>query len=100
MNYDTLSNEELLKIIVGENNHGNVVTELLEKYGDLREIFIRTSEEELNEIKGLGRAKISQIKAIKEISYRLYEAPTTSNYRISSPNDAFNLLKSVYMHEV
>lgn len=99
MKYDTLSNEELLKIILRENNNDQAAAELINKFGDLKEILMKATAEELSEIKGLGPKKITQLQAIREISFRLYETPITPNYRISSPNDAFNLLKTTFMYE-
>jgi len=98
MNYDNLSNEDLLKIIIGENSN-NSVEEMIEKFGDLSDIIQRTTEEELLEIRGLGPKRTSQIMALREIGYRLYQRSVIEKYKISSPADAFNLLKSTYMFE-
>lgn len=98
MNYDTLSNEDLLKIIIGENCN-NPVEEMIEKFGDLSDIIQRTTEEELLEIRGLGPKRTSQIMVLREIGYRLYQRTVMEKYKISSPADAFNLLKSTYMFE-
>ena len=72
---DKLSNAELLAILLRtglvKKNVIELAQEILQKYGDSFRKLDTTSMEELEQIKGLGIAKIAQVKAALEISKRL-----------------------------
>ena len=95
-----MSNAELLEIIIKsgtkEYTSVDIANQILnlnqnQDKGDLN--FLRElSLEQLKSLKGIGRVKAIQLKAICELSTRMNR---TSNYRkiqIKSPNDIANLL--------
>ena len=95
-----MSNAELLAIIIKsgtkEYTSVDIANQILnlnqnQDKGDLN--FLRElSLEQLKSLKGIGRVKAIQLKAICELSTRMNR---TSNYRkiqIKSPNDIANLL--------
>ncbi len=92
-NYQHLSIEELLKIVLLEKKSEYVTTELVNKFKSLDELLIGANELELQKINGLGVKRSQQLKAISEIARRLYSKSYTSNdYKISKPQDVANLL--------
>lgn len=71
---DSLSNTELLALIIGSGTKGQSVValsnELLAKFGDLGALVDATIVE-LMEVKGIGRAKATQLKAVFTLAKRL-----------------------------
>ena len=98
----SLSNAELLAIIIKngtkEKTSVEIATEILnlntsQNKGDLN--FIRElSLEELKNIKGIGRVKAIQIKAICELATRMNKPSNYKKIQIKSPKDVANLLMS------
>ncbi len=90
-----LSVAELLAIALGSGTrHDNALelaSKLLAKYGGLGGL-VRTDFDELCSEYGVGEAKASQLKAALEIGRRLGAMHTEERYRISSPQDAANLV--------
>lgn len=92
-NYANLTEKELLKLVIKERDGENIVEELLSKYETLPEVLIGATAEELSSIKGLGKSRILQLKAIDELAKRLYYVDFNKNkVRISSPRDIADLL--------
>jgi DNA repair protein RadC len=95
---EALSSQEILALILGRGIKGEsvIVTaqKLLTKFGNLKNLA-SASLEELTQIKGIGPAKASQIKATFELSKRL-EDPSTEGQKITvkSPEDAIKASKS------
>ena len=97
-----LSNAELLAIIIKngtkEKTSVEIATEILnlntsQNKGDLN--FIRElSLEELKNIKGIGRVKAIQIKAICELATRMNKPSNYKKIQIKNPKDVANLLMS------
>lgn len=89
-----LSNAELLAIIVrvgtGGENVLNLSQRLLNTHGLIG--LARKSMAELSREKGLGTAKIVQIKAAFELGRRLHMAAPDERPTIRAPADAANLL--------
>jgi DNA repair protein RadC len=103
---DALSAQELLALILGRGIGGESVMmtaqKLLSHFGSL-EAIMDASLEDLQNIRGLGIAKASQIKACFEIARRIYNSDEISesknkNKLIISPRDVFKLVKSKILH--
>jgi DNA repair protein RadC len=90
-----LSNAELLAILLRVGNPGeNAVvlsTRLLTQYGGLAGLA-KASFGDLATVKGLGTAKIAQLKAAIELGRRLLITSPDARPQITSPLDAANLL--------
>ena len=90
--YENLSDKELLKILVAERPGENVSEKLLITFTSLPRVLADSSEEELLEIKGIGRKRASQLKACFELAKRLYTRQQSLSRLIKSPEDVANLL--------
>lgn len=98
-NYEYLSVEELLKIIIMEKTGEYTSKELVSNYKSLQELILEAEETELIKVKGVGIKRAQQIKAICEIARRLYSASyTDAEYKITQPQDAANLLMPVMLY--
>jgi DNA repair protein RadC len=92
---EVLSNAELLAIIlrVGTKSESaiTIANKLISSNEGLR--FLTTSTvEELSNVKGIGEAKAAQIKAALELGKRLKNFRSDSKVKISSPEDAAELV--------
>lgn len=96
LNYQTLSNKNLLKLALSEDND-KLLESISEYFGSLSGILIHSDPSEL-ETFGLPKYKIEQLKAFREISRRLYEAKPYEGVRVTSPDVVFDLLKNRLMH--
>lgn len=87
---DKLSNAHLLAILLRSGVAGSsaidIAQMLLTKFGSLRGIDTK-SVTELKKIKGLGIAKIAQLKAALEIGKRLREEKTKPRKKIKTSKD-------------
>jgi DNA repair protein RadC len=76
---EALSAQELLAVVLGRGVQGESVAtcaqNLLARFGSLQGI-VQASLEELQEIKGIGLAKATQLKACTEIARRLHNTNT------------------------
>jgi DNA repair protein RadC len=93
----SLSNSELLAIlfrvgIEGENVL-SLASNLIARFHGLAGLA-RASFPELEEVKGLGEAKISTLKAAFELGRRLTISSDEERLQIRSPQDAANILMS------
>ena len=92
-----LSTAELLAIILRtgtpEENVLRVAQRLLISFGDLGGLA-RASPAELTQEKGLGPAKVAQLKAALELGRRLLALSPEERPQIRSPDDAANLVMS------
>lgn len=92
-----VSTAELLAIImrtgVGGENVVRLAERLLVTFRDLPGIA-RASISELMQVKGIGPAKAVEIKAAFEVGRRLMMAAPDEKVRVTSPQDAANLLMS------
>ena len=99
----TLSNSELLAIILKTGTKEQTAVGLaqnilaLKGKEDLRSLQ-EISLKELKEIKGIGRVKAIQIKAVCELSKRM-SRPINLNVIIKNPKDVANLLMDELRHE-
>ena len=90
-----LSTAELLAILLRVGSKGENVlalsTRLLSEYGGL-EGLARASFSDLENVKGISTAKITQLKAALELGRRLLLTSPDARPQITSPADAANLL--------
>ena len=92
---ENLSKAELIAILLRSGVRGESVLQLaqrlLVKYGDLAGLE-RASFAELEQEKGLGPAKVTQLKAALELGKRLQKEQVWDRTQIRSPKDVANLL--------
>lgn len=92
-----VSTAELLAIIMRTGSNGENVVRLAERllaqFRDLPGIA-RASVTELTQVKGIGPAKAVEIKAALEVGRRLMTSTPEERFKITSPDDAANLLMS------
>ena len=98
-----LSNAELLAIILKTGTKNKTAIEiaqniLSEKCKENLRSLQEVSLKELQKIKGIGKVKAIQIKAICEIAKRM-ERPIRKNITIKEPKDAANLLMNELRYE-
>lgn len=94
---ESLSVPELLAIILRTGLKGetavDVANKLLKNYNNnLRDLF-STDYNELSKIKGIGFTKAIQLKAVFELYNRLSTFKEEEKVYISSPEDAYSILK-------
>jgi DNA repair protein RadC len=92
---EALSAQEILAVILGRGIAGESVMvtaqRLLSQFGGLKGIAA-ASLEELSQIRGIGLAKASQIKAAVELARRTEGySESTGNPTVKTPEDVFNL---------
>lgn len=94
---DSLSLAELIAIILGSGMQGKSVLklshELLEQFGSLDHL-LDASLVELMQIKGIGKAKAIQLKAVFAIVLKCRKPAISERHLISSANEAFALAKA------
>ena len=95
----TLSNAELIAIIIKSGTKDESSVEIaqkilaLEKNGENNLRFLQNiSIEEFMSIKGIGKVKAIQLKALGELTKRISRPIDTSQIQINSPEDVANLL--------
>lgn len=97
---EVLSTAELLAIVLRNGSQGESVLRLAERllveFDNLPGLS-RATITELMAIHGVGEAKAAEIKAALEIGRRLVASAPEERPRVSSPDDAFHLLKSEMM---
>lgn len=96
----TLTNAELLAIIIKTGNREETSVQLAQKILMLNENieknnlnFLRDiTIEELTKIKGIGKVKAIQIKAVCEFASRMYSIDDYKSYIIKQPKDIAEIL--------
>lgn len=96
----TLTNAELLAIIIKTGNKEETSVQLAQKILMLNENieknnlnFLRDiTIEELTKIKGIGKVKAIQIKAVCEFASRMYSIDDYKSYTIKQPKDIAEIL--------
>jgi DNA repair protein RadC len=97
---EVLSTAELLAIVLRNGSQGENVLRLAERLlaqFDNLPGLARATITELTETHGVGPAKAAEIKAAMEIGRRLVAAAPEERPHVSTPDDAFHLLKSEMM---
>ena len=95
---EALSAQEILALILGRGIAGESVMittqRLLSQFGNLTGIA-SASVEELSQVKGIGIAKASQIKAAFELTNRLEDySEAGGKPLVKTPNDVVNIVRS------
>ncbi len=91
----TLSEVELIAIILGSGTKGEDVISIARKVSDIGWKRIKTMDiKDLASIKGIGKAKACQIKAIAELADRINN-PYGGIY-IRSPQDVYEFIRDMY----
>ena len=97
----TLSDSELLAIILGTGVRGKTVLEvsrdLIKEYHDIR-LLKNAVVKELKTIRGIGEAKAIELIAAIEIGRRVFSSPISSIV-INKPLDTYNYLKDKFSHQ-
>lgn len=93
-----LSGPELLQLILGRGVAGESVAvtsqKLLSHFGSLQKLS-EASVEELSQIKGVGLAKATQIKAVFEISRRIStQTPPYKSRELTNPEKVYKFMRS------
>jgi DNA repair protein RadC len=97
---EALSTAELLAIVLRSGLPGENVLRLAERLlvqFDHLPGLARATVTELTEANGIGPAKAAEIKAALEIGRRLVASSPEERPRVTTPDDAFHLLKSEMM---
>ncbi len=96
-----LSIPELLAIVLGSGTSGKSVlalaSELMERFGGLDRL-LEASIVELMQIKGIGKAKAIQLRAVFGIALKCRKPVSLENYSITSPEDAYQLAQAEIAH--
>ena len=103
----SLSNAELLAIIIktGTKEYTSVdiareILKLNEMYDETSLSFLRDlSIEEITKIKGMGRVKAIQLKAICELANRMNKPSNYKKTHIQEPNDIVKILMNEMQYE-
>lgn len=98
---DGLSMEELIAIVLGNGTQGKTVlelsSELLKRFGGVEKL-LDASIVELMEIKGIGRAKAIQLKAVFGIALKCRKPIFLEKRFITSARDAYDLAQAEIAH--
>ncbi len=94
---EALSAQELLALLIGrgipKKSVMNIAQELLAKFGNVKAISQATLEE-LSQVKGIGLAKATQIKACFELGKREDLEPELVNFDINNPEAVVKVVRS------
>lgn len=97
----TLSDAELIAILIGSGNKDQTAVELsqhiLNSCGNSLDNLAKLSIKDLQKFKGIGEAKAISIAAALEIGRRRKDAAPTQRVKITSSKDAFHLLNGDLM---
>ncbi|WP_313150479.1 RadC family protein [Lysinibacillus capsici] len=93
----TTINENTFKSLIAttlrEKEDGYILSEIFTRYPSIQELLDVTEEELLN-IKGIGKTKAQQIIAALQLA-RMNPVTTEERFRIRSPQDAYDYLKDM-----
>lgn len=94
--YSQMRDDQLLASIVSETS----AQHLLNRYGNLKEVFLYTHQLELERIPGIGKAKACQLKAIAELVARIMQGEQKSKIFVRSPRDIMDLVSDMQLLRV
>jgi DNA repair protein RadC len=99
---EAISSVELIAIILGSGTKGysvlQIAQELLVRFGTLQK-FAEASIEELQQVKGLGKAKAIQLKAALCLGLRASRQSVDQKFRIVNPLHAYHYIKDELEYE-
>lgn len=103
----SLSNAELLAIIIKTGTKENTSVDIARQILNLNEMYDKTnlsflrdlSIEEITKIKGMGRVKAIQLKAICELANRMNSPSNYKNTQVKEPNDIVKILMNEMQYE-
>ncbi len=103
----SLSNAELLAIIIKTGTKENTSVDIARQILNLNEMYDKTnlsflrdlSIEEITKIKGMGRVKAIQLKAICELANRMNSPSNYKNTQVREPNDIVKILMNEMQYE-
>ncbi|MEN1966601.1 DNA repair protein RadC [Lentibacillus sp. N15] len=90
---DKITFKNLLATTTREKEDSYVVSELFSRYPSIQEL-LDVTEEELLQIKGIGKVKAKQIIAALQLA-RMNPCPVEQRFTIRSPEDAYDYLKDM-----
>lgn len=90
---DKITFKNLLATTTREKVDSYVVNELFSRYPSIQEL-LDVTEEELLQIKGIGKVKSKQIIAALQLA-RMNPSPVEQRFTIRSPEDAYDYLKDM-----
>lgn len=104
---EKLSNSELLAIIIKSGTKDEPSIEVAQKILNLNNNLDKnnlrflqdTSIEEFMKIKGIGKVKAIQLKAIGELTKRISNPINTNKYKVKSSTDVANLMMEELRYE-
>ncbi|POZ55056.1 hypothetical protein LYSIN_03353 [Lysinibacillus sphaericus] len=85
--------KSLIATTLREKEDGYILSEIFTRYPSIQELLDVTEEELLN-IKGIGKIKAQQIIAALQLA-RMNPVTTEQRFRIRSPQDAYDFLKDM-----
>jgi DNA repair protein RadC len=91
VNYQSLTDEQLLSIVIREKQHGEVAKSLIAQFNSLPDILINADEAELSNVKGIGTSRATHIKAISEL-YKRISRSSTNEAKVSCSRHAADLM--------
>lgn len=99
---EALSSQELLAIVLGRGIHGESVLataqKLLAQFGSLENV-VSASIADLTQLRGMGIAKATQLKACLEIARRVSAIRVETSEIVMKPSDVFHLVKNKISEE-
>ena len=99
---NSLSDAELLAILIGSGTHKISAVELSRKILSLSNNYLselgKHSVSEFMKIKGIGKAKAISIVAALELGRRRSQTDTTEKHGITSSKDVFNYFQPFLTH--
>lgn len=103
----SLSNAELLAIIIKTGTKEYTSVDIAREILKLNEMYVETSLsflrdlsiEEITKIKGMGRVKAIQLKAICELANRMNKPSNYKKTQIKEPNDIVKILMNEMQYE-
>lgn len=93
LGFDSLSNSELMGIIIGTGSReksavalSNDIIKSIDSISELSNVTL----EELCDVKGIGRSKGAKIIAAVSLGQRIYKSDIKTKLKITSPEDVYN----------